>query len=198
MWTFHHEKLHAGSALKVAISQNSSPISYLQTLQLWQDDKNFRQFFVQLLSDAPFPAFRWETPSITSATADRSFEFVLLDTPGLAQHPDENAFAQHFRTAGENEVIEFPNLGKDAILIVPRPKSLPSNYGHLASFLRGAPDSQKHALWQLVGQAMTRRLNANRKPVWLSTAGAGVSWLHVRLDDQPKYYAHAPYRSPPT
>jgi hypothetical protein len=30
-------------------------------------------------------------------------------------------------------------------------------------------------------------------PVWLSTAGAGVAWLHVRLDDRPKYYSHRPY-----
>ncbi len=42
---------------------------------------------------------------------------------------------------------------------------------------------------------MLARLNS--KPVWLSTAGAGVSWLHVRLDDKPKYYGHAPYRIPP-
>ena len=47
-------------------------------------------------------------------------------------------------------------------------------------------------LWQLVGAAMQRRLNT--KPVWLSTAGAGVSWLHVRLDDWPKYYGYTPYR----
>jgi hypothetical protein len=40
---------------------------------------------------------------------------------------------------------------------------------------------------------MVRRMSA--KPVWLSTAGAGVSWLHVRLDDQPKYYGFALYRS---
>jgi hypothetical protein len=33
-----------------------------------------------------------------------------------------------------------------------------------------------------------------RKPVWLSTAGAGVSWLHVRLDDRPKYYGYRPYQ----
>jgi hypothetical protein len=60
-------------------------------------------------------------------------------------------------------------------------------------FLCGqAPEPQKHALWMLVGVAMQRRLN--NRPVWLSTAGAGVSWLHVRLDDRPKYYGYRPYR----
>ena len=32
------------------------------------------------------------------------------------------------------------------------------------------------------------------RPLWLSTSGAGVAWLHVRLDDRPKYIQHAPYR----
>lgn len=38
---------------------------------------------------------------------------------------------------------------------------------------------------------MTARVGT--RPVWLSTAGAGVAWLHVRLDDRPKYYSYRPY-----
>ena len=67
-----------------------------------------------------------------------------------------------------------------------------SVYGHLAAFVRLAPERQRQALWQSVGEAMARRVST--KPVWLSTAGAGVSWLHLRLDDKPKYYGYAPYR----
>ena len=77
-------------------------------------------------------------------------------------------------------------------MVVPRPIAEPSAYGHLAAFVRGAPEAQRHALWQMVGESMARRIGA--KPVWLSTAGAGVSWLHVRLDDRPKYYGFGPYR----
>src|SRR5262249_13567392 len=120
------------------------------------------------------------------------FEFVILDSPGLARSPDKNAFSEHFGSEVEGGVVEFPNLGKDAIMVVPCPIAVPSAYGHLAAFVRQAPEAQQHALWQLVGSAMQRRLST--KPVWLSTAGAGVSWLHVRLDDRPKYYGHAPYR----
>ena len=76
--------------------------------------------------------------------------------------------------------------------MVPRPDRPPSAHGHLAAFVRQAPEPQRHALGESVGGAMGRRLGA--APVWLSTAGAGVPWLHVRLDDRPKYYGYGPYR----
>jgi hypothetical protein len=38
---------------------------------------------------------------------------------------------------------------------------------------------------------MQQRVSAS--PLWLSTAGMGVSWLHLRLDSRPKYYRHRSY-----
>ena len=37
------------------------------------------------------------------------------------------------------------------------------------------------------------RYAALMTPTWVSTAGGGVAWLHVRLDSAPKYYTHRPY-----
>ncbi len=88
-------------------------------------------------------------------------------------------------------MLAFANLGKDAVLIVPRPLGPASVYGHLAAFVRKARDTQRHELWRVVGAETEARLGDS--PVWLSTAGMGVSWLHVRLDSRPKYYGHAPY-----
>jgi hypothetical protein len=193
MWTPRSEQSANGRVIRVAIDLGSSPVSYAEVLRRWQDDADFRSIFMGLLADSPFSAFRWETPPITTATASRPFEFVLLDSPELASKPDADAFAEHFRAGGEGGVVEFPNLGKDAIMVVPCPNGPISAYGHLGAFVRQAPEPQRHALWELVGAAMQRRLGT--KPVWLSTAGAGVSWLHVRLDDRPKYYGYAPYRS---
>jgi hypothetical protein len=192
MWKQRSEQLAGGRVIRVAIDLDASPVSYAEVLQRWQIDADFRSFFIGVLAASPFSAFRWETPPVTNTSANRPFEFVLLDSPGLARTPDTEAFGEHFPSAVEGSVVEFPNLGKDAIMIVPCPLGPPSAYGHLASFVRQAPEVQRHALWKLVGAAMERRLGA--KPVWLSTAGAGVSWLHVRLDDRPKYYGHAPYR----
>jgi hypothetical protein len=194
MWTSRSEAMANGRLLKIAIDLDASPVSYGEILHRWQAEPVFRSFFIALLADAPFAAFRWETPSLTAATVNRPFEFVLVDSPGLASNPDANVFAGYFSRAADEGVVTFSNLGNDAILIVPCPQGPVSAYGHLGAFIRQAPEPQKHALWAQVGVAMKRRLGT--KPVWLSTAGAGVSWMHVRLDDRPKYYAYGPFREP--
>ncbi len=100
MWSYRTQPPAHGRGLRFTIEIGSAPLPYAQVLHYWRHDAEFRAFFIRLLADAPFTAFRWETPPITN-------------------------------------------------------------------------------------------------PVWLSTAGAGVSWLHVRLDDRPKYYGHGPYRTAP-
>jgi hypothetical protein len=180
---------------RFAVMRDSAPATYSDAVDAFRGDGSLRSWLSSVLATSRYSAFRWETPPVTTATAQRPFEFVLLDSPGLAHQPDAGAFAGHFDGTSGPDVVSFPNLGGDAILVVPRPIAAASAYGHMAAFVRQAPEPQKHALWQAVGEAMARRLGT--KPVWLSTAGAGVSWLHVRLDDRPKYYGFAPYRAPP-
>jgi len=192
MWTSQTEQLNAERGVKITIDCDSSALSYGEVLRLWQQDPNFCAWFNALLAQTPFPAFRWETPPLMTATVDRPFKFVLLDRPGLVRDPDPNAFAEHFGSASAEGVVAFPNLGKDAIMIVPCPGKPLGAYSHLGAFVRHAPEPQRLALWRQVGMSMQNRLNGH--PVWLNTAGAGVAWLHVRLDDRPKYYAYEPYR----
>jgi hypothetical protein len=171
------------------------PASYCQVIRYWQDDKDFRSLFLSILSSASFRAYRWETPPVTSETINRPFEFVLVDAPELDRPSDETAFSNQLQSqSGDRGVISFPNLGNDAVLVVPKPAADASAYAHLGAFVRSAPLEQQHELWRSVGTVMEMRLAAD--PIWLSTAGMGVPWLHVRIDSRPKYYAFAPYRDP--
>ena len=191
MWTAQTEELANGDGLRFTLAFESRPVTFAEVYRWWREDADFRSLFNALLADAPFSAFRWETPAVTSATLLQPFECVLLDSPGLAPHPEPQALAEHFAGAG-GEVVSFTNLGGDAVLVVPCPVAESSAYGHLAAFARRAPERQRQAVWLAVGEAMARRVGT--KPVWLSTAGAVVSWLHVRLDDRPKYYGYEPYK----
>jgi hypothetical protein len=192
MWTAQSNALPDARGLRFAVQLDARPATFAEVLRAWQGDAGFRSLFNSLLADALYSAFRWETPPVTTTTVMRPFEFVLLDSPGLARRPEPEAFAEYFGVGADTGVVEFSNLGGDAIMVVPCPMAGPSAYGHLASFVRQAPERQRHAMWQSVGEAMGRRIGT--KPVWLSTAGAGVSWLHVRLDDRPKYYGFGPYK----
>src|SRR5262245_20213284 len=194
MWTVRRGDLNQGRGRRYAVDLDARPATFAEVLERWRSDAGFRSWFNTILADSPFTAFRWETPPVTAATSSRDFEFVLLDSPGLARRPEPEAFSEHFADATSGGVIVFPNLGGDAIMIVPHPIAPPSTYGHLAAFVREAPEPQRQALWQSVGEAMAQRIGA--RPVWLSTAGAGIAWLHVRLDDRPKYYGFEQYRRP--
>jgi len=190
MWTSRNEKLANALGTRFAIDLDSRPATFSDVVLGWQNDAGFRTLFNGLLADVPFTAFRWETPAVTTTTLSKPFEFVVLDSPGLARRPDPNAFAENFNDAGD-EIAVFTNLSKDAILIAPHPVAEATAYGHLGAFVRLAPLTQRQSLWSKVGETLGRRVG--EKPVWLSTAGAGVSWLHVRLDDRPKYYGYQPY-----
>jgi hypothetical protein len=84
------------------------PASFADAIQGWQRDPAFRATFNGLLAEVEFAAFRWETPAVAAATVTSPFEFVLLDSPGLARQPNPETFAEHFRRAPEASVIESP------------------------------------------------------------------------------------------
>ena len=175
---------------------DAKPVRYADALRRWAGDASFRSFFLSLLSGSALANYRWETPPIAEETSQNPFEFVLIPAPELACAADPAAFAEHFlQPHGASDIAVAANLGGDALLVIPFPSGAHDACADLASFVRGGPDSQRHALWQAVGRAMQSRLG--RDPLWLSTAGAGVAWLHVRIDRRPKYYAYVPYRSYP-
>ena len=154
---------------KIRLITNSNFLGYGEIIDLWQNNGILRSFFISLLANAPFSAYGWETPAITKNTLDKIFEFVVLDYPQLNKIPNSNAFDNYLAKNAPENVITFPNLGNDALLIVPSQRGGQLSYGHLASFIRHAPEEQKHNLWQTVGEVMQK--NISDTPIWLNTAG---------------------------
>ena len=187
-------ELDGGRGAKYSIAMDGSTLTFREVIEAWIRDKPFRSAFNQVLADATFTGFRWETPKLTAETVQASFEFVLLDAPSFCKRrTDERSFAQHFiHDDKDHGVVAFANLGGDATLIVPSPRTDASAYGHLAAFVRNAPPEQTDAFWRVVGLTVEKQISSS--PVWLSTAGGGVAWLHARIDSYPKYYGYHPYK----
>mmetsp|Transcript_7422 Transcript_7422/g.17898 ORF Transcript_7422/g.17898 Transcript_7422/m.17898 type:complete len:133 (-) Transcript_7422:123-521(-) len=128
---------------------------------------------------------------------------MCLDAPGLA---GTKADAGDFDGAegGGKGVQVFPNLGHDALLVVPpEVRSAPDSAAHLAAFVRGAPEADQQALFKALGEAIhteagptaSLQKGSNETALWVNTEGSGVPFLHVRLDTRPKYYHHAAYKA---
>ena len=191
MWNADIKSLDDGQVQQLVIRDGSHELTCAAVVEGWRTDAGFCSFFNRLLASAPFAACFWELPPLTRATLDRPFECVIVDSPALAGATAEHAaFASYFE-ATTGPAVDFPNLGGDAILVAPCPQEFGPGWPHLAAFVRDAAASQQQALWQRVGECVTRRMSD--RPLWVSTAGLGVYWLHVRLDSFPKNYSWRPY-----
>lgn len=158
-----------------------------------------RNLLIEELKSSPFPAFFFETPPYTSRSlATAHFEFVLIMAQGFARRrADSSDFDDYIlKYQGSTEIVVFDNLSRDARLVVPAsatPAVPADTYKDIASFARGAPEAQVHALWAKVGEVALELAGDEHR--WLSTHGGGVPWLHVRFDLRPKYYNHKKYKN---
>jgi len=193
MWSFKSRELNEG-VQRITLYKWGKQLTYKDVISLWQSSSSFRKFYFSILQKSPFDAFFWENPPVTRSTIKQPYEFVLVNSPQLSRiNADSSPFQDRFNpTSSEQTVVTFGNLSHSAELIVPCPIAPHHIYTHFASFIRNAPDTQKHDLF--ISLADQLRDNINDRPVWVSTSGLGVYWLHIRLDTMPKYYTHVPYR----
>ena len=161
--------------------------------------KEFLDFWIEVLQNQPYEAYRLEFKPFSKSQQGDSVRFAVIDASrsfeGMTANPA--AFQKKFQE-NDGQVAAFSNLGGDATLIAPRamPDVRSQVYVSLASFVRKAPLDQVEVLFQEVGAQLDLHISKSSAPVFLSTAGLGVPWLHVRLDSVPKYYNYQPYKIP--
>lgn len=191
---------HAGS-LRAQLLDDARPARFDDVLAAWHDDEAFCARWCDMLAALPMQACFWELPPLTPASSLDAFECVMRPAPGLAAaQPQAQPFAAHFQRHADpaQAAAVFAGLGRDALMIAPCPRAPHAAYTHLLAFVRAAPRWQAVAIWPILARtvASLRAAGIRREPLWISTSGSGVHWLHLRLDSRPKYYQHAPYTDP--
>lgn len=193
---FHYvEKTVAPSVFQFQIKHLDQWLTVRQVIDLWQNSTAFRKFYTQILREVPFLGFFWENKPIQPASLSEIYQFVVVKTTAFnAKKADLTSFEAHFKAS--QLVTVFSNLRQTAQLIAPCPHEAYSDgFVHLGSFIRNASEVQIDALWKTIGKQLDVQLNTVNHPIWLSTSGLGVYWLHVRLDQRPKYYSYQPYKT---
>jgi len=194
VFTASLDELDQDAVLRLRLNgDRQQPLTFAEVIRLWQNDDAFCDFFSRQLAAIPFEAYFWELPPLTAENLKHPFECVIVNSPRLARAaPDHQSFSAFFTDLAA--VVDFDNLGHDARLVVPCPLGAPEQYTHLARFMRQAARTQQRSFWRRLGQLFQKKIN--HKPVWLSTSGLGVYWLHARFDCEPKYYSYSHYRRP--
>ena len=192
------DQLPLSGGVRFRARLGSGTASWAAFVEGLTNDASFRERLTQDLASAPFDAFFWECNAVSATAVQRPFEMVVMDAPALGRMtPSSAAFSEHLGREAPESIRSFDNLSGDARLVVPTPLVGDEAYPHLAAFVRNAPAEQIDALWQATGLAVSEWLASKATPMWLSTSGLGVAWVHVRLDSRPKYYTHHPYRLNP-
>jgi len=169
-------------------------LSFREVFTLWQEEEAFRTFYLTILRANDFEAFFWEHPGLIDSLLDKPYELMLLNSRLLNRRQvDTRSFATFFET--DQLIVNFENLGKNALLIVPTPvEEIPvDSYKHFANFVRMAPMKQQQELLYQIGRLLLNHMKEEQY-TWLNTAGSGVIWLHIRLDSRPKYYKTNAYK----
>jgi Family of unknown function (DUF6940) len=193
MWEMHSEALNTNVS-KHVITERGIPLTNAQVIRNLAGSDEFNDYISTVLASSPFPAFFWECAPLSRSRLGLPFEFVLSNSTQLVNvRADPAAFMPYcnHRPVGES-IVRFDNLGGDAVLVAPCPFASDSAWPHLADFVRDAPALIKREFWSCAGAALIE--NMDQRPLWLSTSGLGVYWLHLRLDTRPKYYTYEPYR----
>jgi hypothetical protein len=193
MWEAQSEKLNSDVS-KYIITENGKPLTNAQVMRNLAGSDEFNDFISTVLTAPAFPAFFWECAPISRSRLGLPFEFVIVNSSQLSVvTADPAPFLPYCSRRPVCEtVVRFDNLSGDAVLVVPCPLTADTAWPHLADFVRTAPALIRREFWSGAGAALLE--NLDQRPLWLSTSGLGVYWLHLRLDTRPKYYTFEPYR----
>ena len=95
-------------------------VTYRQFLNKIQTEEPFRREFITVLQKSRFSTYFFETPKVTKESLDDKFEFILSAADELKNvNADRDTFQDYFRQCKDSPVITFPNLGHNAVLVVP-------------------------------------------------------------------------------
>lgn len=194
MWTFHWDRQLLGHTARGTLEGPDGPMTWAEVIDGWLHKPDFADAYSAALAGVEWTSYFWETPPLCMDGLEEPFEWVLIDGSHLLDdHENSGAFQNHFQHHGLEElVIAVNNLGGDCRMVVPMPLSDPPAYAHLAQFLRKGRPRQIRAAWKKVAEQVHHRVG--NRPLWLSTAGCGLPWVHFRIDRSPKYLRHAEYK----
>ncbi len=175
------------------LSRDGQNLSFIEVFELMVEEDSIINLMTIFLSSWKRDYF-WEHPKLTQDNCNSDYEVTIIPTDAFENRVSNfNPFKDKFQVT--DSVVVFPNLRKDSLLIVPnKDQGGNQNFITLRRFLHAASNVIIFKFWKTVGETMIEQITKNTKYCYLSTHGLGVLWLHIRIDQKPKYYQTKRYR----
>ena len=172
-------------------------MSFICFFHMLSTSEEFRENICKIFDNSEYKNVYWEFPGLDKNSFHLNAEFVLISTNPFPQS-DTQTFLEHFNGKQELSIIKFPNLSGDTELITVCPSKTNKTFNNccsdIMSFIKLAPKIVVHNMLKKIGLEMSNHFNSSDKK-YLSTSGRGVSWLHVRICNYPKYYTFDEYKT---
>jgi hypothetical protein len=114
--------------------------------------------------------FQWNT-SVLKNNGNTPFRQTFRTNDDLPIKQNTKEFKEHF--LNKKNVVSFPNLNKDTMLVVPVPVR-GKNYATIRDFADNAPETQQQEFWKEVART-AKKCMKEKGAVWISVHGLGVA-----------------------
>ena len=176
---------------------DSTIMTYKRLFDVIQFSARTTEQFIEIFKQCPFEQYYFEVKPINIKNINTTqFEFVLYAATGLFNKAKYDKFEEYGINQSNNRIKHFMNPSKNTLLIVPtyNKKCDIHTYAHIANFMRYGNNKQQHNLLKKMFKYYEKELNKTTNQLWLSTSGKGVPWLHIRIDQIPKYITFDEYK----
>lgn len=155
--------------------------------------ESFRNQIIQIFLESKFVNVFWEFPPYSTSTTQNMAEFAFVTTSNFDK-ANSSSFSEYLKGKKDGEIVMFKNPSGDTDLITINSSNTNNQtFCHIMEFMTNATYENKHNLLKKIGEEMIKHTNGKnaKNPIYLSTHGHGVPWLHVRICNKPKYYSSA-------
>ena len=144
-------------------------------IESWKNGKNFPDIRGSVY---------WET-SVAKDGGKSIYREKTAPAPfSMTMEADNETFEKYIRN--KKKAVTFKSKGTPPTRLV-CPGDTGKNFSHMGTFYKNASKSEMSSLWKKVAIELEKMLKKG-ETVYVSTHGGGISWLHVRLSNTPKYY----------
>ena len=181
------------------INNNNKYLTYKNFYESIKSSEKLINDIISILKLIVFESYYLEfNPTSWNSLENTIFEFVIIKTTAFTNKTDIITFGESNINTNSNNIYTFYNLSKSSILISPHYNHNydMNTYNNICTFMRTSNFKQQFLLLTIAFAQYQIQLKKNiNKLLWLSTHGKGIGWLHIRIDNTPKYISFQSYKN---